>query len=60
MSRSPIRIGLLGAGRIGRMHAELVAWRVPGLGLAAVSDVSTRAAQALARDLAVEAVPRRR
>jgi predicted dehydrogenase len=28
-----IRIGVLGCGRIGRWHAELIAKRVPGLAL---------------------------
>ena len=35
-----VRIGLLGCGRIGSMHADLVARRVPGAALAAVYDVA--------------------
>ncbi len=35
-----VRIGLLGCGRIGSMHADLVARRVPGTALAAVYDVA--------------------
>ena len=34
-----IRVGVLGCGRIGRMHAELLANRVPGASLATVFDV---------------------
>lgn len=34
-----VRIGLLGCGRIGSMHAELISRRVPGATLAAVYDV---------------------
>jgi myo-inositol 2-dehydrogenase/D-chiro-inositol 1-dehydrogenase len=34
-----VRIGVLGCGRIGRMHAELLANRVPGASLATVFDV---------------------
>ncbi len=34
-----VRIGLIGAGRIGRMHAELLARRVPGASLGAVYDL---------------------
>lgn len=34
-----VRIGVLGCGRIGRMHAELIANRVPGAALAMVFDV---------------------
>lgn len=41
------RIGLLGCGRIGRLHAQLVAGEIPGLGLAAVADVVPAAAEAV-------------
>ena len=34
-----LRVGVLGCGRIGRMHAELLARRVPGASLAVVFDV---------------------
>jgi myo-inositol 2-dehydrogenase / D-chiro-inositol 1-dehydrogenase len=34
----PIRVGMLGTGRIGRLHAELIARRVAGLELAGVYD----------------------
>ena len=36
-----VRIGLIGAGRIGRMHAELLARRIPGASLGMVYDVDT-------------------
>jgi myo-inositol 2-dehydrogenase/D-chiro-inositol 1-dehydrogenase len=36
-----IRIGLIGAGRIGRLHAELLARRVPGAAVGVVYDVHT-------------------
>ena len=39
-----LRVGILGAGRIGRMHAELIANRVDGLDLALVHDVNGDAA----------------
>ena len=55
MSRAPIRIGLLGAGRIGRMHARLVARQVPGLALAAVHDVDADATATVAQELDVAA-----
>jgi predicted dehydrogenase len=35
---APIHVGVLGTGRIGRMHAELLARRVDGLALSAVFD----------------------
>ena len=43
-----VRIGLLGCGRIGSMHAELVARRVSGTTLAAVYDVFDEAAASVA------------
>ena len=54
---APIRVGVLGVGRIGRMHAELVARRVPGLALAAVFDVNDEAARSVAGKLGVDAAP---
>ena len=51
----PVRIGLLGAGRIGRMHADLLAGRVAGATLAAVCDADPDAADAVARRLRVQA-----
>ncbi len=45
---SDLRIGVLGCGRIGRMHAELVAGRVDGLALAAVFDVVGDASESVA------------
>ncbi|MGZ4671892.1 MAG: inositol 2-dehydrogenase [Ilumatobacteraceae bacterium] len=48
-----LRIGVLGVGRIGRMHAELVARQVPGASLAMVQDINAEAAAAVAGDLDV-------
>ena len=50
---SPVRIGVMGCGRIGRMHAELIARQVPGAEVAAVYDVIDDAAAALAQELGV-------
>jgi len=44
----PVRVGLLGCGRIGSMHAELISGRVPGTALAAVYDVFDAAATSVA------------
>ena len=41
-------IGLIGAGRIGRLHAEHLAFRIPRAELVAVADVVAEAAQACA------------
>ena len=43
-----IRMGVLGTGRIGRLHAENLAFRVPGAQLVAVADVNLGAARACA------------
>lgn len=55
MSSSPaaVRVALIGAGRIGKNHAEIVARRVPGASLVAVVDPVDGAAQALADSLDV-------
>jgi myo-inositol 2-dehydrogenase / D-chiro-inositol 1-dehydrogenase len=50
---APVGIGVLGTGRIGSMHAELLAHRVPGAALAAVYDVSERSAAMLGARLGV-------
>ena len=50
---APVRVGVLGTGRIGRMHAELLARRVPGLALAAVHDANAAAARETAASLGV-------
>jgi myo-inositol 2-dehydrogenase / D-chiro-inositol 1-dehydrogenase len=50
-----LRLGVLGTGRIGRMHAELVARRVEGAKLAAVYDLNAEAAATVAESLGVPA-----
>ena len=49
----PIRITVLGTGRIGAMHAELIARRIDGAELAGVFDVHAPAAQAVGAELGV-------
>lgn len=41
------RIGVIGCGRIGRMHAELLAREIPGYALAAVADAVPAAAESV-------------
>ena len=48
-----LRIGVLGVGRIGKMHAELVARQVPGASLAMVQDINAEAAAAVAAEFDV-------
>jgi len=47
-SPTDLRIGVLGCGRIGSMHAELIADRADGLAIGAVYDVFADAARAIA------------
>ncbi len=44
-SLQPVNVGLLGAGRIGQLHAEHLATRIAGVELAAVADINLAAAQ---------------
>jgi myo-inositol 2-dehydrogenase/D-chiro-inositol 1-dehydrogenase len=53
-----LQIGLIGAGRIGRVHAATIAYRVPGAELAAVTDPIPEAARSLAESFRVGAVAR--
>lgn len=51
-----IRVGLIGSGRIGSSHADLISRRVPGAELAAVADAFPAAAERLAATLGVPAL----
>ena len=48
-----LRIAVLGTGRIGKMHAELLARQVPGASLAMVQDINNDAALAVGEQLDV-------
>jgi myo-inositol 2-dehydrogenase/D-chiro-inositol 1-dehydrogenase len=50
-----INLGLIGAGRIGRVHAENLVYRIPEARLSAVADVFVEAAQEVAAQLDVPA-----
>ncbi len=49
------RVGLIGAGKIGRFHSRTLTSQVPTLQLAAVADAEPAAAQALADEVGCEA-----
>ena len=51
-----INVGLIGAGRIGRVHAENLAYRLPEVNLVAVTDVFLEAAQKCAADFQIPVV----
>ncbi len=48
MTNSKLNIGIIGAGRIGRVHAETIAFRVPEANAAAITDLNQSAAEAVA------------
>jgi myo-inositol 2-dehydrogenase / D-chiro-inositol 1-dehydrogenase len=48
MSGKKLRVGIIGAGRIGRVHAETLAFRLPEAEIAAITDINREAAEALA------------
>nr|WP_296766908.1 inositol 2-dehydrogenase [Rhodococcus sp. (in: high G+C Gram-positive bacteria)] len=52
-SSPPVRMGILGTGRIGRMHAGLLAREVPGTAIAVVSDVNASVAAHVGEGLGV-------
>ena len=55
---TPLNLGLIGAGRIGRLHAEHIAFRIPNARALIVADVNEAAARACADDFRVKfAVP---
>ena len=50
-----LRLGVIGAGRIGKLHAENLVTRVPGVEVAAIADVNLAAAQEVAARLHIPA-----
>ena len=48
MSKQKLQLGIIGAGRIGRVHAETLAFRLPEAQTVAITDVSQDAVQAVA------------
>ena len=52
-TRNNLRFGVIGAGRIGKIHAENLATRIPGVEVAAIADVDLKSAQELAARLHV-------
>ena len=55
-SAQNLRIGIIGAGRIGKLHAENLATRIPGISVAGVADINLRAAEELADRLHIPKV----
>jgi myo-inositol 2-dehydrogenase/D-chiro-inositol 1-dehydrogenase len=51
-----LRFGVIGAGRIGKIHAENLATRVPCVAVAAIADIDTKTAQETAARLHIPVV----
>jgi len=48
LSTNILNVGIIGAGRIGKVHAETLAFRLPEARILAIADVNREAAQAMA------------
>jgi myo-inositol 2-dehydrogenase / D-chiro-inositol 1-dehydrogenase len=53
---STLNVGIIGAGRIGRVHAETLAFRIPEARAAAITDIRKEAAQAAASAFGIPTV----
>lgn len=51
-----VNIGIIGAGRIGKVHAENLAFRIPAARVVSICDVNRAAAEALAGQLGIPSV----
>jgi len=49
----PVTLGIIGAGRIGKLHAEHLVYRIPDARVAAISDILPEAAQQCAARLGI-------
>ncbi|MCD4738239.1 MAG: inositol 2-dehydrogenase [Anaerolineae bacterium] len=51
--KTKVAVGIIGAGRIGKLHAEHLAFRIPQAKLVAVSDIYVQAAEQCAADFGI-------
>jgi len=51
--QTSLKVGLIGAGRLGKMYGQYLAHQVPGVELAAIADCKTEVAKAVAGELGV-------
>lgn len=54
--RAKVNVGIIGAGRIGKIHAENLALRIPEARIIAISDIRLETAQQCAHELAIPTV----
>ena len=54
--KNNLRVGVIGAGRIGKLHAQNLMTQIPGVEVAAIADVDLDAAQTLAEQLDIPLV----
>ena len=54
-TKNNLQFGVIGGGRIGKIHAENLATRIPSVQVAAIADINLEAAQELAARLHVPA-----
>jgi myo-inositol 2-dehydrogenase/D-chiro-inositol 1-dehydrogenase len=53
-----VNVGIIGAGRIGKLHAEHLAYRIPDANVLAIADIRLEAAERCAADLQIPAAYR--
>ncbi|MBL7183642.1 MAG: inositol 2-dehydrogenase [Anaerolineae bacterium] len=53
-----VNVGIIGAGRIGKLHAEHLSYRVPGANITAIADIFLEAAEKCAADLQIPSAVR--
>ncbi len=56
MSANRLRVGIIGAGRIGKVHAESIAFRLPEAEIVSITDVNREAASRVAERCRIPAV----
>ena len=56
MRNGAIRVGIIGAGRIGKVHAQNIAFRIPDAEIIAIADKDREAAQGIARSCSIGSV----